>query len=187
MGENASQIEREIMAERSELGRNLDVLETRAREMANWRVHYRNHPGVFLGAAAGLGLALGALSVRNHPPQFGYGSYARTPEPPRPQRPRRSLTDRLHSPKGRKLVETWEHVTDALMSVATAKAVDLVSAYLPGFSEEYRRHTDQGGQGGFDGRDNTSWQTAPAGTDMPGRTGFESSGRSNWYPDREVR
>ena len=85
MGENAGQIEREIMAERNELGRNLEVLQTKARDMADWRVHYRNHPGVFLGAAAGVGVLLGAMSRRPRE-EFGYVNYARTP-PAAPARP----------------------------------------------------------------------------------------------------
>ena len=119
MGENAGQIEREIMAERNELGRNLEVLQTKARDMADWRVHYRNHPGVFLGAAAGVGVLLGAMSRRHREESFGYVNYARTPEPETVQ-PRRSLSERLNGPRGRKLMETWEHATEALMAVGTA-------------------------------------------------------------------
>ena len=185
MGENASQIEREIMEERNELGRNLEVLETKARDMADWRVHYRNHPSVFLGAAAGVGLLLGALSHR-HREELGYVSYARTPEPrtarpePRTARPRRSLSDRLHGPKGRKLIETWEHATEALMAIGTAKLVDFVSNYLPGFSEEYRRHSAHGGDGS-----NAYWQEQPAAS---GRAGFETSSRSGaWDAEHDAR
>jgi hypothetical protein len=177
VGENASQIEREIMEERNELGRNLEVLETKARDMADWRVHYRNHPGVFLGAAAGVGLLLGALSHRRE--HLGYVNYARTPEP-RTARPRRSLGDRLHGPKGRKLVETWEHATEALMAIGTAKLVDFVSNYLPGFSEEYRRHSAHGGNGS-----NAFWQEQPASS---GGAGFETSSRSGaWDAEHDAR
>lgn len=178
MGENASQIEREIMEERNELGRNLEVLETKARDMADWRVHYRNHPGVFLGAAAGMGLLLGALSHR-HREHFGYVNYARTPAP-RTARPRRSLSDRLNGPKGRKLIETWEHTTEALMAIGTAKLVDFVSNYLPGFSEEFRRHSAHGGNGS-----NAFWQEQPAAS---GRAGFETASRSGaWDAEHDAR
>ncbi len=178
MGENASQIEREIMEERNELGRNLEVLETKARDMADWRVHYRNHPGVFLGAAAGMGLLLGALSHRRRE-EFGYVNYARTPEQ-HTARPRPSLSDRLNGPKGRQLMETWEHATEALMAIGTAKLVDFVSNYLPGFSEEYKRHTTHGGNGS-----NVFWQEQPA---AAGRAGFETSSRTGaWDAEHDAR
>ncbi len=180
MGENASQIEREIMAERNELGRNLEVLQTKARDMADWRVHYRNHPGMFLGAAAGVGLLIGAMSHRRRE-SFGYVNYARTPEP-RTAWPRRSFSERLNGPKGRKLMETWEHAAEALMAVGTAKLVDFVSNYLPGFSDEYRRHAAYGGNGS-----NAFWQEQPASSGAPGRAGFESSGRADWDAQHDAR
>jgi hypothetical protein len=141
MGENASQIEREISAERAELGRNLDALETKARDLTNWRVHYRNHPGLFLGAAVGVGVALGALSHRSSN-AFGYVSYA---HPPERREPRRPLSERFRGPKARRLVDTWGHVTDALLAVATAKAVDVIAGYLPGFANEYQRRAEGDG------------------------------------------
>lgn len=177
MGENAGQIEREIMAERNELGRNLEVLQTKARDMADWRVHYRNHPGVFLGAAAGVGVLLGAMSRRPRE-EFGYVNYARTPEP-ETARPRRSLSERLNGPRGRKLMETWEHATEALMAIGTAKLVDFVSNYVPGFSDEYRRHAP-GGMGSH-----AVWQEQPAAS---GRAGFEtSSSRGAWDAEHDAR
>jgi Protein of unknown function (DUF3618) len=36
MGESTSKIERDIAAERNELGRNLQLLETKARSLADW-------------------------------------------------------------------------------------------------------------------------------------------------------
>lgn len=124
MGANTDQIEREIRAERDELGRNLEDLELKAKELTNWKVHYRNHPGVFLGAAAGMGVLLGAVMA----PANG-----RAPLGPRL---------RLHgSPKVAQLVSTWELVSDALLGLATAKAIDAIAEYLPGFKDEYERQS----------------------------------------------
>jgi hypothetical protein len=170
VGENASQIEREIMAERNELGRNLEVLETRARNLADWRVQYRRHPGIFLGAAAGLGVILGLVSHGRSNGSLGYVSYA-TPE--RPLRPKRSLTDRLHGPKGRQLMETIDNAMSALLAVGATKAVDYLSNYLPGFSEEYRRSSEERGRGSRSGS-------------MPG--GFASdAARDRWDSGQDDR
>jgi hypothetical protein len=176
MGENASQIEREIIAERAELGRNLDTLETKARDLADWRVHYRNHPGVFLGAAVGAGVVLGALSHRRVHESFGYVNYAHPPERPEPREPRTPLASRFRGPKARRLVETWEHITDALLAVATAKAVDVVSDYLPGFGDEYRRHAEHGPRAS-----NAFWQDQPSAAGGSSRSGADARpARSGW-------
>ena len=178
MGENSSQIEREIMAGRAELGRNLDELETKARDLADWRVHYRNHPGIFLGAAAGVGIALGALSRGHAQESFGYVNYAHPPERPEPRAPRKPFAAHFRGPKGRRLVETWEQVTEALLAVATAKAVDFVSDFLPGFGDEYRRHAQQPA--------NAFWQEQAAsagGSSRPG-AGPQAS-RATWDSARD--
>jgi hypothetical protein len=41
------------------------------------------------------------------------------------------------------LIATWGHISDALLGVATAKAVDAIAEYLPGFKDEYERQTDR--------------------------------------------
>lgn len=178
MGENAGEIEREIIAERAELGRNLDVLETKARDLTDWRVHYRNHPGVFLGAAAGIGVVLGALSHSRAQESFGYINYAHPPERPEPREPRKPLAERLRGPKARRFVETWETVTGALLAVATAKAVDFVSDYLPGFGDEYRRHSSQPGR--------ASWPDEPAAAGVSSRSGAgPQTARATWDAGRD--
>jgi hypothetical protein len=134
MGENTDQIERDIQFERAELGRNLEDLELKAKELADWKVHYRNHPTLFLGAAAGVGVLLGALigpvSVR---------SANRTHSP-------NARPFLQGSPKVAQLRTTWEHVSDALLALATAKAINVVSDYLPGFKDQYELQTARPGR-----------------------------------------
>jgi len=61
MDEKPDQIIGQIEAQRSELGRNLNELETRVRDTTNWRTHYERNPMMVLGAALGGGLLLGAV------------------------------------------------------------------------------------------------------------------------------
>jgi len=131
MGTNTDQIEREIERERDELGRNLEDLEFKAKELTDWKAHYRNHPAVFLGAAAGLGVLLGAV-MTPAPVRSAEAFRARSTAP-------RAFVRR--SPKVEQLIATWGHVSDALLGVATAKAVDAIAEYLPGFKDEYERQT----------------------------------------------
>ena len=144
MGENTSQIEREIRAERHELGRNLRELESKARDIADWRVHHRNHPGLFMGLAFSGGLMLGLLAT---PARNGRARHADLDEiafdePVAPSPPRR----RLQMPRvvtetrdlaGRQLSHTWEGIAAALLGVASARAIDLVSELVPGFRDHY--------------------------------------------------
>ena len=57
-------MEREIVAERDQLGRNLNELEMRAQQLADWRTYYRNNPILLSGLALGGGLVLGAIAGR---------------------------------------------------------------------------------------------------------------------------
>ena len=129
MGEDTSQIEREIRIEREELGRNLDDLEQKAKDLADWRVHYARHPEVFLGAALGVGLILGALTAANGSESATESAY------PREHRPLRE-----RSRKAAQVIDTWGHVSDALLGLATAKAIDVIAEFLPGFRDHYERH-----------------------------------------------
>jgi hypothetical protein len=183
VGENASQIERQIVAERNELGRNLAVLETKARDLADWRRHYRNHPAMFLGAAAGVGLVLGAMSYGRRD-DFGYVDYARTPKP-HPTKPRPSLGERLNGPKGRRLLDTLDHVTDALLAVGTAKAVDLISDYLPGFADEYQRSAEA--SAAPVATDSSLWQERSGGHGTTARGSAPDSRRDRWDSSQDDR
>jgi hypothetical protein len=50
VGESTNQIEREIMAERRQLGRNLSELEVKAQQLGDWRTYYRRHPTLLVAS-----------------------------------------------------------------------------------------------------------------------------------------
>ena len=139
MGQDTSQIEREIRSEREELGRNLEDLEQKAKALADWRVHYANHPEVFLGAAVGVGLLLGVLTSGDSTERSAE-AYPRSSE----AYPRERLPLRERSRKAAQVIDTWGHVSDALLGLATAKAIDVISEFLPGFRDQYERHDRTG-------------------------------------------
>ncbi len=127
MGENTTQIEREIVAERHALGRNLSELETKAQQLGDWRTHYRNNPAAALGIALAGGFVLGAMARRGRPSRLppSLEGIARLP------RPQSRLT--------RHIEDTWMRVSEALLGVATAKVMEVVSSAVPGFSEQINR------------------------------------------------
>jgi hypothetical protein len=61
MGQTTDQIETEIARKREDLKSNLEELETRVKDVADWRSQFRNHPGAMLTAAVVGGALLSAL------------------------------------------------------------------------------------------------------------------------------
>lgn len=143
MGENPSQIEREIRQERSDLDRNLRRLEHKTREITDWRTHHRNHPGVFLGLAFGAGMVLGLVTVpRAH--RHSANAWAERDTSHDPLRPMGALSTSSAGTRAmarRQVAETWEHVADALLRVASLRLVEFVSELVPGFRDQFDRHT----------------------------------------------
>ena len=143
MGEITNQIEQEIRQKRDHLGRNLDELEGKARELADWRTHYRNHSPVFLGAAFGLGVVLGLATISRRHQTPDYGDFdTDLSHDPYPARPAARRAERGTGAAGkalRQVGETWDQIADALVRTASMKAIDLVGEFVPGFRENVRR------------------------------------------------
>ena len=139
MGENTSQIEQEIRAERSELGRNLRELETKARDLADWRTHYQTHTSLFLTVAFGGGVLLGLLATPSREEHdFGNGFEGMHDVPREPSRMRMPhVVQETRALAGRQLGQTWHGIADALLGVVSAKAVEFISDLVPGFRDHY--------------------------------------------------
>lgn len=63
MGETPDQIERQITAERVELGQNLRELQSKVEQTVDWRVQFAKRPMALLGAAFGGGLLLAFMTT----------------------------------------------------------------------------------------------------------------------------
>jgi len=142
MGESTNQIERDIVAERNELGRNLQLLESKAKSLADWRTYYRRHPFAMMAVALGGGAMLGAItSGRTRRSWAGDELSAASDSEPDYPTPSRfsSSTAQIR----RQFGDTWDHIADALVGVAAAKAIDFVSQKVPGFREQFvARHPE---------------------------------------------
>ena len=147
MGESTSKIERDIAAERNELGRNLQLLETKARSLADWRTHFRNHPFALMGVALGGGALLGLLTRGDGARQDEFEEERLVePEESAYKSPSMFATSAQHA--RRQFGDTWDHIADTLLAVASAKAISFIASKIPGFREEFSaRHPDH--RGGF--------------------------------------
>lgn len=140
MGENPNQIESEIRETREQLGRNLDELEDRARELADWRTHYRNHSGAFLGAAfvAGAAVALAVIPQNQRGAVFSDGEDSHDAYAPR-FAPAPSSRNRTVERFMQEASDTWGNIADALLRTASAKVMQVVSELVPGMQDHVGR------------------------------------------------
>jgi hypothetical protein len=132
MGETISQIERDLEAERNQLNRNLNELETKAKQMTDWKHYYRNHPGQLIGAALATGVVLGIIAGGRSSSSSSQDSHHLTSTPDNgAPRPRHRALARIES--------DWQHISDALMGVASAKVMEFVGNLVPGFNDHIKR------------------------------------------------
>ena len=131
MGETINEIERELAAERIDLSRNLGELETKARQLTDWRHYYRNHPGQLIGAALASGVVLGIMAGGRSSSSSSNYEYAAVPDQSAPKPKSRALT---------RLEQDWQHISDALMGVASAKVMEFVGNLVPGFKEQLHQN-----------------------------------------------
>jgi hypothetical protein len=139
VGEDARAIEETIRMERNELGRNIDHLQERARALTDWRTQYRHHAGASIALAFGGGVALGLLARRSGARSASPSPYPDRPdvEPSRPVgfHPLKAIGE---NPKVRQQVgEVWDEILEALITVASAKAVDVLGSVVPGFRDQF--------------------------------------------------
>jgi hypothetical protein len=151
VGENTNRLEQEIRERQAGLGRNLDELQDKARDLADWRTHYRGHTSTFLGVAFGVGLLLGLTAVAparrskcvviperdaSHDPDYF--------EPPR--RVRWTQGQGTVARAARQFGDTWDQITDGLVRTASAKALQVVAELVPGFSDQFESPGPQYGR-----------------------------------------
>jgi hypothetical protein len=150
MGESTSQIERDIAAERNELGRNLQLLENKARSLADWRTYFRNHPFAMMGVVLGGGVLLGVLTrkVALREAESEYDD-AHLIEPDDSHYGVPSPFASSAARARRQFGDTWDHIADALLAVASTKAIEFVGQKVPGFREQFAsRHPELRGFSG---------------------------------------
>jgi len=172
MDEKPDEIMNHIEAQRNELGRNLNELESRVRRTTDWRAQFDRNPMLMMGVALGGGLLLGTIvggsrksgasstswssSPRNYGSSSGASSAA-SYTPSSSSTPSYAYGSPGLQEHRRKTSDTLEMMKAALIGFGTAKFKEFMSEALPGFSQHLedaqRRHGslqyDLGRQSGY--------------------------------------
>ncbi len=130
MGEKSNQIERQIQAERGQLGENLNELQSKVQEVTDWRAQFQKKPMLMMGVAIGGGLLLASLTGRR-------------------SRSKRHLSDdRGHGAsehrrgtelQKNKALETFDTIKGAMIGVAANTFQDFLGQIIPGFKEQFQK------------------------------------------------
>ena len=131
MDENPDQIIDHIENQRSQLGANLNELESRVRRTTDWRAHFDNNPMLMLGAALGGGLVLGAVVAGARSSRSNSSSY--TSSRHFSSSGEASSSYSATATQRHKASETLDNIKGALIAFATAKAKEFLNDAIPGF------------------------------------------------------
>lgn len=142
METDARTLEQLVVSQRRELGRNLDALQDEARALVDWRQQFRKHAGATLAVAATVGAVVGMITARRRRQRPVFSPVASEPAFRRATNMVRALDPQDRA--GRAASELRDGVVDALVGLASAKAVDLLGRVLPGFNEQIRGRASAG-------------------------------------------
>ncbi len=130
MGEKSNQIERQIDAERGELGQHLNELQSKVQEVTDWRAQFQKRPMVMMGVAVGGGLLLASMTGRRSRPKRQY-SESRSDA----SSEHRRGTELQKS----KALETFDTIKGAMIGVAANTFQDFLGQLIPGFKEQVEK------------------------------------------------
>ena|ERR1051326_2649075 len=131
MAETPDDIKRHIDSTRSDLGQNLQVLQTKVKHATDWRGYVERNPAILVGLAFTGGILGGALLGRarnGHPTN----DFRPPPETFRAQTPHPS-TDYQRSKAG----DAWDTMKGAMIAWSAKQFRSLLSEALPGFHQAY--------------------------------------------------
>ena len=132
MGEKSNQIEREIQAERGQLGQNLNDLQSKVQEVTDWRVQFQKRPMLMMGVAVGGGLLLASMTGRRTKRERYYAQDREN---------RGHEQQRGTELQKNKALETFDTIKGAMIGVVANTFQDFLGRTIPGFREQYLKTT----------------------------------------------
>jgi hypothetical protein len=131
MGERSNQIERQIVAERGQLGQNLNELQSRVQEVTDWRAQFQKKPMLMIGVAAGAGLLLASITGRK---SRSRRHYAEDRDDSGGSEHRRGTELQKN-----KALETFDSIKGAMIGVAANTFQNFLGQLIPGFKEQFQK------------------------------------------------
>jgi len=122
MDETPEQLQRTIAAKHEELNSNLTALDTKAKELIDWRAQFEARPLVVLGAAFAGGVFVAALLGGSRSRRRDANDYRPIAEP--------RAAPALHREEN-----TWQRLRGAVGVVAAGAAMEVISKAAPGLME----------------------------------------------------
>jgi hypothetical protein len=127
MDERPDQIERHIKSARTELGSNLQELEYKVKQAADWRTHFERNPMTLIGVAFGGGVLLASM--------LGAKNWDTHTEPREYERGKSSSDYTRRKP----MSDTWDTLKGAVLGFTASKVRTMLDEALPGFGEHFEK------------------------------------------------
>jgi len=126
-------IKRNIDAERVDLGRNIERLESKVRDTMDWRNQFQRNPMTMMGLAFGGGVLLSAIIGGRRSFRPAAGRWQRAGEG----------QDLGLNYQRHKALEIWDNIRGAAIGVAATRFRNYLQEVIPGFREEYRKTEEE--------------------------------------------
>jgi hypothetical protein len=144
MGEKSNQITRDIEEQRAQLGSNLEELEGKVKDIADWRQQFQNSPLTMMGLALGGGILLssvlgGRRSRTYYAPRRDAGRQWRDETSFGREETGFRESDKATHNQLRRASATWDTIKGALIGVAAGSVKNLLTEAVPGFTEEFHK------------------------------------------------
>ena len=133
MGETSNEIKQQIDHKRDALGENLDQIQRKVKDAADWRIQVQKRPFTMIGVAFGGGLLLAQMIGNGNQRRR---SYLRTSNGHEDDRQTASPATHIQM---KKAADTWDKIKGALVGVGATKFREFLGDVVPGFHEEYRK------------------------------------------------
>jgi hypothetical protein len=135
MGEKSDQIERDIQAQRDELGSNIIELQRKVKGAFDWRVQFEQRPVTMIALALGGGLLLSGL-------MRGRSRSRRSDEPAAPQQSsgeqqtrRQDSGTNAGAANHQKSSEFWRNINGALAGVVASRFGRILDSIIPSLND----------------------------------------------------
>jgi hypothetical protein len=134
VGEKSDRIERDIQAQRDELGENIVELQRKVKGAFDWRVQFEQRPGTMIALALGGGVLLSGL-VRGRSRSRRSDKSAAQKQSSEEQQTHRPDFGTNGAPNHQKSSEFWRNINGALAGVVASRLGRVLDSMIPSLND----------------------------------------------------